>query len=159
MGVGTITDAGGGPWSRVRPLGAAEGTRGGVTTSVRLAVRAIVQRGLSTFWAGCVPRDGTTRWASTPGVHGGASSGSVWPSLCGAKINKIPQNGALRVYSPHTSEAEADPTAPQAASRPLPTLVRGGRTEERFVCTHPTHLRLQLTPLRHRPHRGHCQLW
>ena len=38
-----------------------------------------------------VLNDGT-RWAGTPGVHGGASSGSVWPSLCGAKINKIPQN-------------------------------------------------------------------
>jgi hypothetical protein len=29
MGVGTITDAGGGPWSRGRPLGAAAGTKGG----------------------------------------------------------------------------------------------------------------------------------
>ena len=31
-----------------------------------------------------------TLWwrAQVPGVHGGASSGSVWPSLCGAKINK-----------------------------------------------------------------------
>ena len=33
------------------------------------------------------------------------------------------QGGALRVYSPRTSEATVAPTAPQAASRSLPTLV------------------------------------
>ena len=33
------------------------------------------------------------------------------------------QGGALRVYSPRTPEATAAPTAPQAASRSLPTLV------------------------------------
>ena len=42
MGVGTITDAGGGPWSRGRPLGAAAGPGRGAPTSVRIAVRAII---------------------------------------------------------------------------------------------------------------------
>ena len=42
MGVGTITDAGGGPWSRGRPLGAAAGPWRGGPTSVRIAVRAII---------------------------------------------------------------------------------------------------------------------
>ena len=45
------------------------------------------------------------------------------PSVTTVTIWKRTNGGALCVYSPHTSEATAAPTAPQAASRPLPTLV------------------------------------